>query len=556
MLGYNSVAPNRRRRQSTDSRDSGERTLQKHALIGLAALALAGLGLAGMAPAAAAPTAPRIKISQGWLQGAPAAGLSVYRGVPFARPPVGDLRWRAPEPADGWSGVRQAGTFGSPCMQAIGRGPRPDGLTPSEDCLYLNVWAPPRHAKTKAPVMVWIYGGGFRGGAGSEPVFDGAALARQGVIVVTFNYRLGKFGFMAHPELTAESGHGASGNYGLMDQIAALKWVRNNISAFGGDPKNVTIFGQSAGGHSVNFLTASPLAKGLFAKAIGESAGGFAPVTAKTYFGHTLRTLKQTEARGLAMQTLFKAKDITDLRKVPAADLNAAPVLDDDDMGWVTLDGWVMPDTVDHIFQQGRQNDVPTIMGYNSNEGASFAHRNTLGDFNAQTASDMGERALDYSELYPANDNVTALRASEHATRDNHFGWQTWTWARLQTQTGKSPIWYFLFDIHPPIPDTDPSVRNNSPDWGAHHGAEIPYVFQTFYPATWAWTARDRRLAKIVSAYWVRFAKTGNPNRKGLPNWAPYDPRREAHMVFDDSPSLRPITNQSQLAFWDSLAKQ
>lgn len=510
---------------------------------------------------AAAPSA-KVKVEQGLVQGTatPDGKLAIYKGIPFAKPPVGALRWHAPEPADPWSEVKAADAFGAPCVQATGRGPRPDGLTPDEDCLYLNVWAPrspgKRAGKAKLPVMVWIYGGGFRGGAGSEPVFDGAGIARQGVILVNFNYRLGKFGFMAHPELTAESGHNASGNWGLMDQIAALKWVQKNIAAFGGDPKNVTIFGQSAGGHSVSYLTASPLAHSLFAKAIGESAGSFAPVSAKTYFGHTLRPLKQAEQSGLRMQALFKAKDLAELRKVPAKDINAAPVLDDDDMGWAMLDGYVLPDTVDHVFQQGRQNDVPTLLGYNSNEGASFFHRNTLADFNSQTALDLGDKALEYSQLYPANDNTTALRSSELAARDNHFGWQSWTWVHLQTKTGKAPIWYFLFDIHPPIPDSDPSVKANSPDWGAHHGAEIPYVFGAFYPKTWAWTERDRRLSKIVMAYWVNFAKTGNPNGKGLAAWAPFNPDRETRMVFDEHPAMHPITNQDQLRFWDKLASQ
>jgi para-nitrobenzyl esterase len=515
--------------------------------------ALLALALAGPGAKAAPPLPSEVHVDGGWVQGVSSADndLAVFKGIPFARPPVGDLRWRAPQQAASWSGLKAADRFGPACMQ-----PNPRGDTPvSEDCLYLNIWAPRAPAAEKRAVMVWIYGGGFRGGAGSQPLFDGAALARKGVVLVTINYRLGKFGFMAHPELTAESAHHASGNYGLMDQLAALQWVRNNISAFGGDPAKVTIFGQSAGGHSVNYLVASPLGKGLFARAIGESAGGFAPATARTYFGHTLRSLKLSEQSGLRLAAAFGAKSIADLRKVPAQDILAAPTLDDDDMGWVMQDGYVLPDTVDHIFAQGRQNDVPVIMGFNSNEGASFAHERSLKAFDAQTAKDMGGRAAEYARLYPASDDVSATKASEMAARDNHFGWQTWTWARLQTATGKSPIYWFYFDVHPPIPDSDPSVKREPVDWGAHHGAEIPYVFGTFYPNAWAWTARDRRLSAVVSDYWVNFAKTGDPNGAGLAPWKPFDPRRPARMDFDEAPSQRPVANLEHLAFWDSLAK-
>jgi para-nitrobenzyl esterase len=516
----------------------------RNALIGLAALAVT---LAAGAHAADAPP-PKAHTDTGWVQGVRTPDqLAIYKGIPFAKPPVGDLRWRAPQKPQPWADTLVADHFQPACIQ--GQGSRTADRPPSEDCLYLNVWEPKGAAAgTKLPVMMWIYGGGFRGGTGSMPLFDGQAFARKGVILVTINYRLGKFGFMAHPELSKESGHNASGNYGLMDQIAALQWIQRNIAAFGGDPRNVTVFGQSAGGHSVNYLTATPLAKGLFAKAIAESGGAFAPAHA-TVFGHTLRTLQQTEQRGLAMQALFHANSIADLRKVPAKDIQAAPVLDDDDMGWVTLDGYAMPDTVDHIFAQSRQNDVPTIIGFNSNEGATFGHESTLAAFDKTTAHDFGARAGDYSKLYPAKDDVTAEHSSEEAARDNHFGWQTWTWAHEQHAHGKSPLYYFFFDIRPPVTGASPT------DWGAHHEHELPYVFGNQYPANWGWTERDRRLSNVVQDYWVNFAKTGNPNGAGLPAWSAFDPAKPELMLFNEHPSQQPVPNQQRIAFWDQLAK-
>ena len=517
-----------------------------------ALMALAVLAATATAQAASAP-GPKVHTDAGWVQGVSDKTLDEFKGIPFAKPPVGDLRWRAPQKPQAWKGVRQAADYGASCMQ-----PEPRSTAPlSEDCLYLNVWKPktatPAH---KLPVMVWIYGGGFRAGTASEPTYDGANFARQGVVMVTINYRLGKFGFMAHPDLTAESEHHSSGNYGLLDQIAALQWVQRNISAFGGDPKAVTIFGQSAGGHAVTFLVASPVPQGLVARAIGESAGGFAPASAKTYFGHTLRSLQQSEQSGLRLQADLKASSIADLRKLPAKAIQEAATLDDDDMGWVTQDGYILPDSVDHIFAAGRQNDVPVMMGFNSNEGASFAHERTLRAFHAVTAKEMGDRAAEYAKLYPATDDVSATRSSEMASRDNHFAWQTWTWARLQTATGKSPIYYYNFALRPPIPANDPAVEREPVDWGAHHSAEIPYVFGNFVPDTWRWRDQDRGLSRIMSAYWVNFAKTGNPNGKGLPSWKSYDPAQPSRMIFDEAPSQRPIADLDHLAFWDSLAKQ
>jgi len=507
-------------------------------LIGLLALALTGAG-----------AAPRIHVQQGWVEGVSDGAVTAYKGLPFAKPPLGDLRWRPPQAPEGWSGVRDGSTFGAPCMQPAP--PRGTTATPSEDCLTLNVWAPQAKAGASLPVMVWIYGGGFRTGSGSMPIFDGAALAKKGVILVTFNYRLGKFGWMAHPELTRESGHGASGNYGLMDQIAALQWVQANIAGFGGDPKRVTVFGQSAGSHSLAYLIASPQAKGLFSRAIAESGSPFLPGKS-TAFGHPLQTLAEAEKSGLRMQAYFHAASLADLREVPARELQAAPTVDGNDMSWGIVDGWILPDAVDAIFAAHRQNDVPVLLGFNSNEAATLPHVKTLAAFQAAAAKTFGAQASNFTQLYPAADDPGAERSSEESERDNHFGWQTWAWAHRQHDLGRSKVFYYFFDVHPPLI----GAAAVPGDWGAHHEGEIAYVFGNLEQPGWAPTDRDRRVSDAIQNYWVNFAAKADPNGPRLPIWTPFDPARPQLMTLDEHPSLRPVPNQQRIAFWESLARQ
>jgi para-nitrobenzyl esterase len=299
-----------------------------------------------------------VRVEGGSLQGTSEDGLTVYRGIPFAAPPVGDLRWRAPQPAAKWEGVKQAAKFGPACMQ----GRAPGGVGMSEDCLYLNVWTPAKSAKDGIPVLVWIYGGGFGAGATSEPNYSGEKLAKRGVVLVSIAYRVGQMGFFVHPELTAENSHHSSGNYGLLDMIAGLQWIQKNIAAFGGDPRRVTIFGESAGGIAVSMLSASPLAKGLFHGAISQSGGSFGPPRPATMPGENLKRLADAEASGAAYAKTAGVSSIAELRKLPADKLPSAGR--GIGMSWPIIDGWVTPDDQYKLYEAGRFNDTPILVGY------------------------------------------------------------------------------------------------------------------------------------------------------------------------------------------------
>jgi para-nitrobenzyl esterase len=324
----------------------------------------------------AAQTPAPLKVEGGLLQGTSEDGLTVYRGIPFAAPPIGDFRWRAPQPAAKWDGVRQAAKFGPSCVQ--GRGPSPAGQGPEmgEDCLHLNVWTPAKSARDRIPVLVWIYGGGFNAGATSDPNYSGEKLAQKGVVLVSIAYRVGLLGFFAHPELSAENPHHASGNYGLLDMIAGLRWIQKNIAVFGGDPAKVTIFGESAGGIAVSMLCASPLSKGLFHGAISRSGGSFGPPRPTTFPGENLKRLPDAEHAGEAYARNAAASGIADLRKLPADKLPAVRGL-----AWPIIDGWVIPDDQYKLYEAKRYNDTPILVGYNSDEGASFSPPKTPEDY-------------------------------------------------------------------------------------------------------------------------------------------------------------------------------
>ncbi len=324
-------------------------------LISMFLMFVAGFGIAQQ-------PAP-VKVEDGLIQGTAENGLTVYKGIPFAAPPVGNLRWRPPQPAGKWKGVRQATKFGPSPIQGSG-----DGPDMSEDCLYLNVWTPAKSANDRIPVFVWIYGGGFNFGSTSDPNYDGANLAKKGVVLVSIAYRVGQLGFYANPELSAESPDHVSGNYGILDMIAGLKWVKKNIAAFGGDPNKVTIFGESAGGIAVSMLCASPLAKGLFEGAISESGGNFGPPRTTTYPGENLKLLPEAEKDGEAYERRAGVSSIAELRKIPADKLPAVRGL-----AWPIIDGWVLPDDQYKLYEEGKFNSTPILVGYNSDEGASFS---------------------------------------------------------------------------------------------------------------------------------------------------------------------------------------
>jgi len=479
-----------------------------------------------------------VHVDSGLVSGTAGAesDVRVFKGIPYAAAPVGDLRWRAPKPAAKWEGVRTADKFGANCMQraANGGGFPPNGgdrsaNEMSEDCLFLNVYTAAKSATDKRPVMVWIHGGALTSGSGA--IYEGEDLAAKGAVVVTINYRLGAFGFFAHPELTKESDRNASGNYGLMDQVAALEWVKKNIAAFGGDPQRVTIFGESAGSWSVNFLTASPLAKGLFQRAIGESGAEFAPVS----------KLSEAEEAGVKFAQKAGATTLAALRAMPAADLQKAGGYAGPD-----VDGYFLPEEVSAIFAKGKQNDVPTLIGSNEDEGTLFTPPTaTAQSFKEQSQKRYGADTDNFLNLYPFTSDADAHAAQAASIRDYTFGWEMRTWARMQTKTGKSKVYLYFFSHVPPGP--------NAARLGAQHGAEIAYVFdwpnEKSAPPTWQ--PYDHELAKTVSSYWFNFAATGDPNGKGLPKWPAFRAQEDSVMGFGDNIALQPLPHKEALNFLD-----
>jgi para-nitrobenzyl esterase len=468
----------------------------------------------------------QVQTDAGAIEGLPAdeAGVRAYLGIPYASPPVGALRWEAPRPVVPWKGIRKATAFGARCVQARIFNDMVFRDEPSEDCLFLNVWTPAAPGTRGLPVMVWIHGGGFQAGSGSEPRQDGARLARKGVVVVTFNYRLGVFGFLAHPELTRASGHGASGNYGLMDQVAVLRWVERNITALGGDPRNVTIFGESAGSFAVSGLMASSLARGLFQRAIGESGALF------NAGGGTLATkdLAESERVGTAFGESIGASSLAALREKPAEELLAAALRGDGFRFSPTIDGYVVPRPVPAIYAEGRQAKVALLAGWNADElrqGVVLA-KPTAESFSAEVRKRFGEQADAILKVYPAGSDAEAVESAAALMSDQFVGHATWKWITTHAQTGESPVYRFSFDRKIPVP---PGMAVNgvpltSADVGARHAGEIEYVFGTLDSvAAVPWDAADRKLSDLVMTYWTNFARSGDPNGPTVPAWPRYD---------------------------------
>jgi para-nitrobenzyl esterase len=494
----------------------------------------------------------QVKTAAGIVKGSTSADgrVRVFKGIPYAAPPVGALRWQEPRPAAPWQGTRDATENGAQCVQAQIFGdisfPRPA----SEDCLYLNVWTPARAAGDRLPVMVWIHGGGFQAGAGPEPRHDGDALARKGVVLVTMNYRLGVFGFFAHPELTRESGRNASGNYGLLDQVAALGWVRDNIAAFGGDPRNVTIFGESAGSFAVSALMASPPAAGLFHKAIGESGAYFTGASGTL----GLQPLAATEARGVSFASSIGADSLAALRAKSAEELLAAAMKTQP--GFTpNLDGYVLREEVAATYAAGKQAHVPLLAGWNADEIRMAIvlakEKPTAKSFTEQTRTRYGAQADAILEAYPAATDAEALESAAALASDVFIGHGTWKWIELHARTGGAPVYRYSFDRKIPVaPDlTVNGVPATSRDVGARHAGEIEYVFGSLDSrANVPWEPTDRRLSDAMTTYWTNFARTGNPNGAALPEWPRYDApgaktgRRVLHLdvrIHDAAESMR-----------------
>ena len=470
-----------------------------------------------MSVAWAASSAPQVKTLAGVVEGKDDGTVRAFLGIPYAQPPVGDLRWKAPVPAAKWEGVRKATEFGQHCLQG---NPFGDMVTRdpggSEDCLSLNVWVPSNPSSKKLAVMVWIYGGGFVAGTTSEGRQDGLRLAQQGVIVVSMNYRLNMFGFLVHPELAKESGHGSSGNYGLMDQLLALHWVHNNIAAFGGDPDNVTIFGESAGSFSVSAQMASPLAKGLFNKAIGESGAAFSR-SGLSFESVAIREEKDTKL----VKEKLGVSTLAELRALPAQKLldifgKAGP---DAFAFGPNIDGHFLPEPPSAIFGAGKQNDVPLLAGWNKDEGSYElgSEKPTAESMKAMAEKDFGGKAPEFLKLYPTGTPEKTMRSATDYAGDTFIAFSTWAWIEAQSKTGKHAIYRYRFDMAPPASDA------NAPKMGAYHSAEIEYVFgQLDSKAGVPWRAEDRALSEQMMKYWSNFAKNGDPNGPGLPKWPKY----------------------------------
>ena len=462
-----------------------------------------------LAPGAALATV--VHVESGVLTGVDANGLSIYKGVPYAAPPLGELRWREPQPVKSWKVVRKATAFAPACMQT---GVSMPGETPpavSEDCLYLNIWAPISRADKRLPVLVWIHGGGYTNGSASMPLYWGDQLAQKGIIVVTIAYRLGPLGFLTHRELTSESKNHSSGNYGLMDQIAALAWVHKNIAAFGGDPKRVTIAGQSSGSISVSILMASPLAKGLFQRAIGQSGGLFEPLQLAPKY-----LLANAEKDGEKFAASVGAASIKKLRQLPAARLTS----NDSGITHPVIEPYLLPQSPYEAFVAGRQNDAPLLLGSNAEEARALANVSgvTAGTFVTDIEQSFGALPPALMAAYPHATDEEARTARLDFERDLRFGWDMWAWARLQATTGHSPVYYYSFQQRPPFP-TDSLYAG----WGASHFAELWYVFDHLNQSPWQWTSADRKVAEEISTYWVNFVRSGDPNGAGLTRWPAFE---------------------------------
>ena len=482
-----------------------------------------------------------VRVEGGLVQGISEDSLTVFKGIPFAAPPVGQLRWRAPQPVEKWEGTKQVTKFAPAPIQG---GNPPSGK--SEDCLYLNVWTPAKSANDRIPVLVWIYGGGFSFGSTSEPVYNGAELAKKGVVLVSIAYRVGQLGFLAHPELSAESPNHVSGNYGLLDMIAGLQWIQKNIAAFGGDPNKVTIFGESAGGIAVSMLCASPLAKGLFQGAISESGGSFGPTRPTTYPGENMKTLKQAEADGESYVKKAGVSSIAELRKIEADKLPLGMGMGG---AWPIVDGYVIPDDQHKLYEAGKYNDVPVLIGYNSDEGASFSREKTPEEYITGVKERYGKFADALIKAYPVSKD-TVPKTARDLMRDAAFGWQTWSWARLQSETGKSKVFYYYFDQHPDYPKDSPRAGYGSP-----HGQEVAYVFEHLDESNPQTTKTDLEISDDMATYWTNFAKHGDPNGEGVPAWPAFSDANPEVMYFSQTPHIGPVPSSESLKVLDTYFK-
>ncbi len=514
----------------------------------------------------------RVTIAQGKIEGElhDNGTVASFKGIPYARAPIGALRWREPQPPESWDGVRSAKQYGAIAPQPI---PFPKSLyylgtePQSEDCLFLNVWTPAQSTNEKLPVMVWFHLGAFQFGAGSQEIFDGRALAHSGAILVTVNYRIGRLGFLAHPFLSAESKQGTSGNYGLLDQIASLKWVQENIAAFGGDPDCVTIFGVSAGGYSCSFLMSSPLAKGLFHRVIGESGGGFAPLADSSDIGDLMQDLEHAERTNTYLSEQWGVSSAEEMRLLSIEQLNSVPLpLTMEkwvmpalgggyprgifDSTYPILDGYLLPQTPYDIFSAGRQNNVPLMTGSAAREATGMPFIEKAADFIADAKAAYGDMADEFLRVYSVSNDAETYENSGASAGDRLFVYQNWTWARLHSKTSLLPVYYYHWKRVPPVPKPSPYCEETP---GAFHSAECLYVFGTQYVRPWNWEDIDRELAEKVRGLWVNFAKTGNPNGVAGVNWTQFNANEPKVLHIGESIVMGEVPHLDRLNFLDKF---
>jgi para-nitrobenzyl esterase len=508
---------------------------------GIWAVSVMALGFAVAGPPAVAQIT-RVHVTGGTITGTVVNGLSEFKGIPFAAPPVGALRWKAPQPVRPWHGVRQTTAFGAACMQSPGATSQAPATSVSEDCLYLNVWTPAKTSREKLPVIAWIYGGGFAGGSTSSPLYDGTHFAQKGLVFVSISYRVGSLGFLATPALSRESGHG-SGNYGLLDQIAGLEWIRANVAKFGGDPSKVTLLGHSAGGFSVSMLAGSPLAKGLFCAVISESGANFTPPQDSPWAGTSIQTLRMSEAAGETWLKSLGASTLEEARALSAATLLAAQRTTGAPRFWPPVDGYVITSDQYDLWHHGQFNDTPILVGDVSDEAAGFGVRKTDPEaFEALVRRGYGKEADAILAAYPHATDEQATRAATQLTSDTIFDWGQYTWARLESSCGKHNAYVYYFDR--------PTARDPN---GSGHGQEVAYVFGNLgvggRPAP---TAEDQAIAQEMQDYWVNFATKGDPNGPGLPVWPAFTEAAPLVMRIGVNPGPTPIPHQDRLKVLDA----
>jgi para-nitrobenzyl esterase len=488
-----------------------------------------------------------VKTANGALQGiTDSTGIKMFRGIPFAQPPVGELRWKNPQPPKSWKGIRMADKFGPQAMQ------RPiysdmifRSAGKSEDCLYLNVWTPAKSANEKLPVLVYFFGGGFMAGDGSEYRYDGESMAQKGIVSVTVNYRLGIFGFFAHPELTNESPTHSSGNYGLMDQHAALVWVKKNIAAFGGDPEKVTIAGESAGSMSVSVQVASPLSKGLFRGAIAESGAGLGNLSPVP--------LNDAEQNGVKFAASIGAPSLADLRKLPADSLLQ---LSAKTRFPTTIDGYFLPESPQSIFSTGKQMDIPLLAGWNSAEVNYHSllgkDAPTLDNYKTTLKKLYGDRADEVLKLYPAVKDSDVEQVATDLASDRFIAYATWKFIDLHSKTDGKFVYRYLFSHKRPPMVSDPNSGAGS--LGAAHASEIEYALGNLrYDKVYAWTPDDYKVSDTMENYFANFIKTGDPNGEGLPKWYGLQSGRPKVMVIDVNSQSEPEKNLRRYVLLDSF---